>query len=265
MIPDLGIVVPCRDGERFLPSLGDSLAELDYPKRRIELVFVDDASRDASAELARSRLSGLGFGRFELVRRPVSAGRPGPAKNAGLALTRAPILCCLDCDDELLDVRAGLERFGQDSGLDVVYGEYVEADASGEHLVSPPPYADELLRTQNILPATSFFRRALFEKSGGYRQASAYEDWDFWVRAAALGFRFGKIDALVYRRRRAPGSFSDLARAEDGPAKAAVVLGNRGFFPPAVLRWAKAVRAGAPGVPPFERGIIPPAVLLADS
>lgn len=50
-LPSVSIVVPARDEERNLPALLTSLAALQYP--RTEVIVVDDASSDRTAEIAR--------------------------------------------------------------------------------------------------------------------------------------------------------------------------------------------------------------------
>ncbi len=45
------IIIPCRNEEMNLPSLFDSLNNIDYPEAMHEIIFVDDASEDKTREL----------------------------------------------------------------------------------------------------------------------------------------------------------------------------------------------------------------------
>ena len=49
--PKVSIVVPVFNEESVLENCIQSLLELDYPKKQVELIFVDNASTDRSAEV----------------------------------------------------------------------------------------------------------------------------------------------------------------------------------------------------------------------
>jgi GT2 family glycosyltransferase len=55
MAPSVSLIVLNWNGRRHLTACLDSLALLDYPKDRLEVVVVDNGSRDGSADLVRSR------------------------------------------------------------------------------------------------------------------------------------------------------------------------------------------------------------------
>lgn len=54
-MPSVSLIVPTVDGAAHLPTLLDSVAALDYPRRRLETIVVDNGSRDGSFELLRGR------------------------------------------------------------------------------------------------------------------------------------------------------------------------------------------------------------------
>ena len=45
------IIIACRNEEKNLPKLFNSLENLDYPKEKFEIIIVDDASTDKSLNL----------------------------------------------------------------------------------------------------------------------------------------------------------------------------------------------------------------------
>jgi glycosyltransferase involved in cell wall biosynthesis len=53
--PRLSVIVPVRDGARTLPALLDSLDAQTLAREQFEVIVVDNASRDATAQIARSR------------------------------------------------------------------------------------------------------------------------------------------------------------------------------------------------------------------
>jgi cellulose synthase/poly-beta-1,6-N-acetylglucosamine synthase-like glycosyltransferase len=50
--PGVTIVVIGRDEEAHLPGCFDAIAALDYPHERLEILYVDSGSRDASVRIA---------------------------------------------------------------------------------------------------------------------------------------------------------------------------------------------------------------------
>jgi GT2 family glycosyltransferase len=52
-VPSVSLIVLNWNGRRHLAACLDSLAKLDYPKDRLEVLVVDNGSRDGSAELVR--------------------------------------------------------------------------------------------------------------------------------------------------------------------------------------------------------------------
>jgi hypothetical protein len=107
----VSVVVPARDEARTLPDLLASLAALDAPVR--EVVVVDDGSRDATAEVARSAGA-----------RVVPAGQPPAgwtgkawACHVGADVTDGDLLLFLDADTVLApDALAGLLELHAGSG-----------------------------------------------------------------------------------------------------------------------------------------------------
>jgi len=89
----LAVIVVTRDSARFLPGLRESLAEdLDAVPGGVEVVVVDNASSDGSAEAARSLFAGA-----TVVENPGNTGYAA-AVNQGWAATKAPAVLVLNPD-----------------------------------------------------------------------------------------------------------------------------------------------------------------------
>ncbi len=50
-LPDVSLIIPFRNEEENLPGLIRSLANLEYPREKLEILFVDDHSTDNSREI----------------------------------------------------------------------------------------------------------------------------------------------------------------------------------------------------------------------
>ena len=88
--PLVSVILPVKNGERFLAQAINSVLEQDY--RPLEIVVVDGQSTDASAAIAQS---------FELVRYVFQQGELGlgRARNLGIEAARGELIAFINSDD----------------------------------------------------------------------------------------------------------------------------------------------------------------------
>ena len=210
--PSIAVVIPCHDHGKYLGEAIESV--LSQTVRPDEILVVDDASSDDTAEVARRyESSGVGYRRVEF--RSVYRSR-----REGLAETRSELLCFLDADDVLpLDfLEQGLPLFDRpDVGI-----AYPDLEFFGEQQGrrSFPEFDRGLLELRNYMSASSLVRRRALEVADAFREADVLdtlEDWMVWRRVIDAGWLGVKHPgALRYRRHPAssPGlSFGSLSRA----------------------------------------------------
>ncbi|MEA2474937.1 MAG: hypothetical protein QOE06_2852 [Thermoleophilaceae bacterium] len=89
MDPEISVVVPVRDGAAELPGLLASLDAQTLRRDRFEVVVVDNASTDATAEVART-------GGATLVHEPVP--NRSRARNRGVTEARSDLIAFIDVD-----------------------------------------------------------------------------------------------------------------------------------------------------------------------
>jgi glycosyltransferase involved in cell wall biosynthesis len=89
--PEVSVIVPARNAAALVPRLFAALDRSSFPGRW-ETILVDDASTDATADIAEE------WG-ARVVRLPSQSG-PAAARNAGLAAARAPLIAFTDADCE---------------------------------------------------------------------------------------------------------------------------------------------------------------------
>lgn len=89
--PTVSIVIPVLDRADELGRCLESLARIDYPKEKLQVIVVDDGSRDDSAQVAR---------RSGALVVPSGGTRLGPAaaRNAGAASAGGELLAFIDSD-----------------------------------------------------------------------------------------------------------------------------------------------------------------------
>ncbi len=87
--PEVSVVIPVRDGAGSLPALLDSLDVQTLARDRFEVIVVDNASRDHTAQIAR----GVGA---RVVSEPIPSR--SRARNRGVAAARADFIAFTDGD-----------------------------------------------------------------------------------------------------------------------------------------------------------------------
>ncbi|HEX9023587.1 MAG TPA: mycofactocin biosynthesis glycosyltransferase MftF [Geobacteraceae bacterium] len=90
-LPSVSVVIPVMDRADELGRCLASVSRLNYPQKRLQVIVVDDGSRDASARVARQ------FGALLVA----SGGRgrgPAAARNVGASVAQGDILAFIDSD-----------------------------------------------------------------------------------------------------------------------------------------------------------------------
>lgn len=199
--PRVSIVVPAYEHARYVErAIGSALAQT---WRDVEIIVVDDGSSDATADLAARMLEGAARP-HRLVRR---ANRGAPATlNEGAALATGEYLQFLNSDDWLEPRR--VERMVDEVACAGAGWGYSSVSIVDEHDAPVDPMTTR--RAYDILVALSgvpfrptvgfsllpfnttvstgnlFVSRALFDRTGGFRDYRWNHDWDFALRAAWL-------------------------------------------------------------------------------
>ena len=206
--PLISVVIPVRNRpDQIADAIQSALAQ-SCP--HLEVIVVDDGSDDGVTPTRIAELAAASD-----PRRPVRAvflsgwsGSPA-ARNAGAAPARGSCLAFLDSDDRWTPdfLSAGwqaLSQAGTDHGAAVAAREIRDAAGKTRRLV-PVIHADDLsqkLPYENVVGATSavLMRRDTFEQIGGFDTTlPACQDWDLWIRLAAIT-RFAAIPSarLIY-------------------------------------------------------------------
>jgi glycosyltransferase involved in cell wall biosynthesis len=231
-VTTLSIVVPLFDKQAFVAETIASLAAQEVPPD--ELIVVDDASTDASADAAEQALArhadALGATRVALVRLPRNAG-PGAARNAGIELAESELIFCLDADDRLRPDALRLMRAGMEAHALAMAVVGYTSDPPGETFpdrgaldCEAGPLADEMLVLADPLRAAAHPEFVMGRASnvvvrrrwlGAHRyctDARLNEGVDLWYRVlkdvVAGGGRVGLFAAPLIRFRISGDSLS---------------------------------------------------------
>lgn len=97
MIPKISVIIPVYNGERYIKECLDSLVNQTIGIDNIEIIVVDDASTDDTANIVSEYVS-MFPNSIRLVKQEVNKGS-GPARNLGLTYINADYFTFLDSDD----------------------------------------------------------------------------------------------------------------------------------------------------------------------
>lgn len=165
-----------------------------------EIVIVNDGSADNTHDRALDALAV----HADLVHY-INQTNQGvaAARNNGIAATDCEYVICLDADDQLAPdyIRVCREALKRDRALGIAYtGLGLLAEDGGIHPSPFPPAFDWEHQSspgnppRTCVPTAAMFRRALWERAGGYRQVFApAEDAEFYTRGLSIGYTAKKV------------------------------------------------------------------------
>ena len=191
--PNVSILVPVKNEERVVGRLLDALTRLDYPAENLEIIVVEDESKDRTLEICNEYAQH--FPSIKVFHRDQSLGK-GDALNYAFHRSKGEIIATFDADDipEPEAVKKALRYFG-DPETGAVHG-YHRTLNLGESVVSRlAAYETFLYRLSNdgkaalnlfvtFSGSNTFFRRLALEKVGLWDAKSLVEDAELSVRFA---------------------------------------------------------------------------------
>lgn len=187
--PAVSVLMPVRDGERFIAEAVESVLSGTFAD--LELLVLDDGSTDSTPQI----LERLAEADPRLVVHRREPGRNlAEVLNAVAALSRGALLARLDADDVSLPDRLQLqtEFLAMHPEVALLGGQALLIDEGGREFgrAEYPTGNAELqaaLRERNpFVHSAMTMRREAFEAAGGYRANFDHaEDLDLWLRLAA--------------------------------------------------------------------------------
>jgi cellulose synthase/poly-beta-1,6-N-acetylglucosamine synthase-like glycosyltransferase len=199
--PFISIIVPAKNEERVLGNLLSQFATQDYPEDRYEVIVSEDGSTDSTREIASS-WSSAHPNKFKLISSPESTGKPA-ALNRAFSISKGEIIGVIDADSSLEPdlLKRVADSFSSTKGVYAIQGETSINNRNQSLLAKLTSFEHEvwnrfLLRGRAklnlFIPCVgnlSFMRRAVLEKTHGWKTKALAEDVELSLEMWKQGYR----------------------------------------------------------------------------
>src|SRR3990170_4384595 len=200
--PSVTVLIPARNEERVIERLLQRMVELTYPKDKLEVIVIDDASSDNTGKIADAYAARHEF--IRVLHRNQNVGGKGKASalNAAFKSSRGEIILCFDADYcPQKDIVEKLVREFDDAKVGVVQGRpvvlnepqniitrLVALERIGGYRVDQEA-RNSLGLTPQFGGTVGGFRRRLLEELGGFDESMLTEDTDLTFQARLKGYK----------------------------------------------------------------------------
>lgn len=187
--------MPVFNGARFIEQALHSVVA--QRNDGIEIIVVDDASTDGTADLVRAAYTDV-----TLIELTTNRG-PSSARNRGVAAATGDFVAFIDADDLWLPGKIGLQlewlRLHPNSGFVTGLQEtFIEPGCR------PPPWATAMMARESagVVPSAWLMRRHVLDVVGPFDESFRHaEDIDWLTRATYAGISLDSLDQVVFRKR----------------------------------------------------------------
>ena len=212
LLPEISVILPVRNEERYIENCVASIFDQDYPVDKMEVLFVDGCSEDRTVELLQTMQR-----QHPQIRVLQNPNRTVPyAMNIGIRESKAPVIVRLDAHAEYpadyirLSVETLLERDCENAGgIFDTRGRGFMGEAIAAMLKTPFGVGNASYRLtdqEGYVDTVPFgcFRRELFERIGGFdERLTRNQDNELNFRIRKTGGKIWlnpKIRVLYYCR-----------------------------------------------------------------
>ncbi|MCW4034241.1 MAG: glycosyltransferase family 2 protein [Candidatus Bathyarchaeota archaeon] len=200
--PKVSVLIPAHNEELVIERILQRMTELTYPKQKMEIILIDDASTDRTGEKAEKFAKPRKF--IKVLHRSAECGGKGKPEvlNYALEYATGEIIYCFDADYyPQRDIIEKLTEYFQDPKVGAVQGRVtvlnepntlvtrlVALERTGGYRVDQSA-RDELELISQFGGTVGGFRKSLLDTFGGWDPDMLTEDTDLTFKVYLAGYK----------------------------------------------------------------------------
>ncbi|MBT3397721.1 glycosyltransferase family 2 protein [archaeon] len=192
-LPKTTVIIPALNEEKSVKRTLDSILASDYPKDKLEIIFVDDGSTDKTLSIAKK------FQSKQVRVFTKKNGGKGSALNLAIKKSRGEVIFTMDADTfvEPHCVKEMVRYFKDKKVMSVIPSMLTHKPKGILQRIQQAEYlfglfirkAFSSVNAVHITPgAFSAYRKTFFDKYGGYDETNITEDLEMSLRIQYQGF-----------------------------------------------------------------------------
>ena len=197
-LPTFSIIVPVKNEEKVIGRLLDTLAKLDYPADKKEIIVVEDGSIDRTSDICMTHAKEPNAN-LKVLHKPFSNGKPS-ALNYCIEQATGEIVGIFDADSlPALDSLLNACKYFEDPKVAAVQGRTLSINSEENMLTKflsyeEAVYCETCLRGKDVLGlfvhlrgSCQFIRRNILEELKGFDENVLSEDLEISARLTEKG------------------------------------------------------------------------------
>ncbi|WP_080846213.1 glycosyltransferase family 2 protein [Cytobacillus gottheilii] len=209
--PTVSIIVPAHNEEVVIKDTIEAMIRLKYPRKRLELIIVNDNSTDKTGAIINSYAKAYSFIKAVHTKPPYAGRGKSGALNQGLAIASGEYIIVYDADNQPEEdaVYYLAQALQNDPRAGAVVGKFRVMNATKNLLTS-------FINIETItfqwlaqagrwfwfklatIPGTNFaIRRSILEELGGWDERALSEDTELSIRVYNLGYHIRFFPAAI--------------------------------------------------------------------
>jgi cellulose synthase/poly-beta-1,6-N-acetylglucosamine synthase-like glycosyltransferase len=204
--PTVSILIPAHNEERVIEKILQQMSQLTYPKDKLEVIMIDDASTDKTGQIADEY--SLRYNFIKVLHRDKKVGGKGKAAalNDGIRLSTGEILLIFDADylpqgdiaEKLVSAFTN-PKIGAVQGRPVVLNEpeNLLTRMIALERISGFRVDEEARDNLGLIPqfggTVGGFRRSVLDEVGGFDPKMLTEDTDLTISIYGVGYKVSYV------------------------------------------------------------------------
>jgi FkbM family methyltransferase len=243
--PLVSVIIPCYNHATFLREAVESVVNQTY--QNCECIIVNDGSTDDTSALTEYLKNLYPSQTISIINKENTG--PADSRNVGIEKSSGLFILFLDADDKIHPnfISECLQVLLEKNTVGFVYTD-VQHFGFNCNLVVHGDFDINTFVRDNQAPATSLFRREIYEQVGGLKKVMKLgcEDWEFWISAYEKGWQGYRLPKpYLYYRQHGDGSSRTQKMVRDRVKldlmRAVIIHLHSALYTPEEIRWGEKI------------------------